>query len=110
MTGTPWHVAVMASALLIFLVGLATALRGPDWPVMGSRYDAPEGHGSSGGQAAGPGARSRALDAATMWESLNGGEDPTEYEAADDRLTGSDPADEHAAADRGAQRERKTNA
>ncbi|HEY3879913.1 MAG TPA: Trp biosynthesis-associated membrane protein [Trebonia sp.] len=110
MTGTPWHVAVAAGALLIFLAGLATALRGPDWPVMGSRYDAPEGHGSPGGRAAGPGGRSRALDSATMWETLNGGEDPTEYEAADDRLTGDDLDVEHAAGDRAAQRERKTNA
>jgi uncharacterized membrane protein (TIGR02234 family) len=76
MTGTPWHVAVLAGALLVFLAGLFTALRGPDWPVMSSRYDAPEGHaaGRHGGAARGP---ARALDSATMWESLNGGEDPT---------------------------------
>jgi uncharacterized membrane protein (TIGR02234 family) len=109
MTGTPWHVAVLAGALLIFLAGLATALRGPDWPVMSGRYDAPEGHGSRAGRAAGPG-RGRATDSATMWESLNGGEDPTEYEAADDDLTGGDPAAEHGAVDRAAPRERKTNA
>src|SRR5690242_19864537 len=30
-TGTPWHVAVLLGALLIFVAGLATALRGPDW-------------------------------------------------------------------------------
>jgi uncharacterized membrane protein (TIGR02234 family) len=73
MTGTPWHVVVLLGALLIFVAGLATALRGPDWPVMSTRYDAP------GGQEAHAHARqARALDSATMWESLNGGEDPTE--------------------------------
>ena len=89
MTGTPWHVAVLAGALLVFLAGVATALRGPDWPVMSARYDAPAGKGTRAGGARGPG---RALDAATMWESLNGGEDPTE----------DDPS--------GPPRERKTNA
>jgi len=79
MTGTPWHVAVIIGALLIFAAGLATALRGTDWPVMSSRYDAPGGpetHGARPGQG-------RALDSATMWETLNGGEDPTE-DLADD--------------------------
>jgi uncharacterized membrane protein (TIGR02234 family) len=75
MTGTPWHVAVLLGALLVFVAGLATALRGPDWPVMSARYDAPGGNDPRGG--AQPG-QARALDAATMWESLNGGGDPTE--------------------------------
>ncbi len=48
MTGTPWHVAVLIGALLIFVAGLATALRGPDWPVMSARYDAPGTRGASG--------------------------------------------------------------
>jgi uncharacterized membrane protein (TIGR02234 family) len=82
MTGTGWHVAVLAGALLVFLAGLATALHGPDWPVMSSRYDAPEGHGPGrpdGATAArGPARALEALDSATMWESLNGGEDPTD--------------------------------
>lgn len=79
MTGTPWHVTVFAGALLIFAAGLATALRGPDWPVMSSRYDAP------GAQEERAGARlaAVALDSATMWESLSVGGDPTE---------GADPA------------------
>jgi uncharacterized membrane protein (TIGR02234 family) len=84
MTGTTWHIAVILGALLIFAAGLATALRGPDWPVMSARYDAP------GGQEAGP--RAPALDSATMWESLNGGEDPTDDladEPADESVTDS---------------------
>ncbi|HVT67768.1 MAG TPA: Trp biosynthesis-associated membrane protein [Trebonia sp.] len=87
MTGASWHVAVLLGALLIFAAGLATVLRGADWPVMSARYDAP---GTPRGRAAGgadgarpgapdvPGGPERVLDAATMWESLNGGEDPTE--------------------------------
>ncbi|MGD0702126.1 MAG: Trp biosynthesis-associated membrane protein [Trebonia sp.] len=72
MTGTPWQLAVIIGALLIFAAGLATALRGQDWPVMSARYDAP------GAQHAAAGRPARAADAATMWESLNGGEDPTD--------------------------------
>ncbi len=60
---------------------------------MSTRYDAP------GSQPAGdrPGA-ARAADAATMWESLNGGEDPTD-DPTDDPVGGApgddadDPAD-----------------
>ena len=77
MNGTPWHVAVLIGALLIFVAGLATALRGPDWPVMSARYDAPGARGSGGAEAAAP-AGARPRDAATMWESLNEGDDPTE--------------------------------
>jgi uncharacterized membrane protein (TIGR02234 family) len=80
MSGTPWHVAVLIGALLIFAAGLATLLRGPDWPVMSSKYDAPGGQEGHGAGAQGKG---RALDSATMWESLNGGNDPTEDLAAD---------------------------
>jgi len=78
MTGTPWHVAVLIGALLIFVAGLATALHGPDWPVMSSRYDAPAAQGAGGVRAAGPDGQPRAADSASMWESLNGGEDPTQ--------------------------------
>jgi uncharacterized membrane protein (TIGR02234 family) len=80
MTGTPWHIAVILGALLIFAAGLATALRGRDWPVMSTRYDAP---GTRAAAATGDGRRTRAADAASMWESLNGGEDPTEDDPAD---------------------------
>jgi uncharacterized membrane protein (TIGR02234 family) len=80
MTGAPWHVAVLAGALLIFVAGLATALHGPDWPVMSARYDAPGARGD--GADAGTPASPRPRDAATMWESLNEGEDPTADDTA----------------------------
>ena len=45
MNGTPWRVAVLAGALLVFGAGLATVLRGSRWPVMSARYDLPERRG-----------------------------------------------------------------
>ena len=60
MTGTPWQAAVIIGALLIFAAGVATALRGQDWPVMSARYDAPGGRGAPGaGQAKPSGAGRR---------------------------------------------------
>jgi uncharacterized membrane protein (TIGR02234 family) len=84
MSGAPWQAAVIVGALLIFAAGLATALRGQDWPVMSARYDAPGARGAAArGGAAGPGRAAGPSDAASMWESLNGGEDPTEDDPAD---------------------------
>ena len=91
MTGTPWHVAVLIGALLVFAAGLATALRGPDWPVMSARYDAPATRGA-GAEAGAPRGQARPLDAATMWESLNGGEDPTEDDPAENAPPPARPA------------------
>jgi hypothetical protein len=100
MTGTPWRFAVLAGALLVFLAGLATALRGPRWPVMSARYDRPpRGAAGAPGAPGAPGAAGtagtpgpaadgvpagRPRDSASMWESLSGGEDPT----ADDHPAG----------------------
>jgi hypothetical protein len=71
---------VLAGALLIVAAGLATVLRGQDWPVMSARYDLPrrsaDAAGARGARAGQP--RRRAADSASMWESLSGGEDPTE--------------------------------
>ena len=94
MTGTPWHVAVLAGALLVFIAGLGTALRGPDWPVMSARYDAP-GTRDAADRADAPGAGGASphpLDAATMWESLNGGEDPTADDPAENTPPPARPA------------------
>jgi uncharacterized membrane protein (TIGR02234 family) len=83
MSGTPWQAAVIIGGLLIFAAGLATALRGQDWPVMSARYDAPGARGAAAGGGTGQGRAARPADAASMWESLNGGEDPTEDGPAD---------------------------
>jgi len=80
MNGTPWRVAVVAGALLIFGAGLATVLRGSRWPVMSARYDLPERRGpaKAGAATAAPSAPAgRPMDSASMWESLSGGGDPT---------------------------------
>jgi uncharacterized membrane protein (TIGR02234 family) len=94
MTGTPWQVAVIIGALLIFAAGVATALRGQDWAVMSARYDAP------GAQSAGTSRPARTSDAATMWESLNGGQDPTDDPAANDPAANDPAANDPAANDR----------
>ena len=87
MSGTPWRVAVLAGALLVVLAGLATALHGPRWPVMSARYELPRrqagGPAGQAARAAAP-ARARPGDSASMWESLSGGEDPTEDRASVD--------------------------
>ena len=60
MTGAPWQAAVIVGALLIFAAGLATALRGQDWPVMSARYDAPGARAAAAaGGAAGQGRAAR---------------------------------------------------
>ena len=83
-SGAPWQAAVIVGALLVFAAGLATALRGQDWPAMSARYDAPGARGAAGADGtAGQGSAARKSDAASMWESLNGGEDPTEDDQAD---------------------------
>lgn len=75
MTGTPWRIAVLAGALLIFGAGLATVTRGTRWPVMSARYDLPRRTPPRRTPARRP------RDSASIWESLSVGDDPT---AADD--------------------------
>jgi uncharacterized membrane protein (TIGR02234 family) len=78
MAAAPWRAAAVCGAVAIVLAGLATAWRGPRWPVMSARFERT-------GQ---PGRRShRASDSATMWESLSRDVDPTlENEAAPGNL------------------------
>jgi uncharacterized membrane protein (TIGR02234 family) len=97
LSGTEWRFAVMAGALLIVAAGLLTLMHGQDWPVMSSRYELPQRRATSeagqSGEDAGEveggaegdaedraedNSSARARDSASMWESLNGGEDPTE--------------------------------
>jgi uncharacterized membrane protein (TIGR02234 family) len=88
--GLPWRFAVIAGALLIFAAGVATVLRGREWPVMSSRYELPQRRPAGENAGADPDAESgaeseaeaaQARDSASMWESLSGGEDPTEVGA-----------------------------
>ena len=75
MTGAPWHAAAIAGAAAIVLAGLATVWRGPSWPVMSARFERP-----------GQRPRQRAVDSASMWESLSRDLDPTE-----DHVSGGPP-------------------
>lgn len=68
MAGAPWRAAAAAGAVAVLLAGLATAGRGPRWPVMSARFEGP---------AAKPGPK-RPADSAAMWESLSRDVDPTE--------------------------------
>jgi uncharacterized membrane protein (TIGR02234 family) len=73
MTGTPWRAAAVCGGAAIVLAGLATAWRGPRWPVMSTRFERP-GAVRGGGQPA----RERGYaDSATIWDSLNRDLDPT---------------------------------
>ena len=89
MSGVPWHVVAACGAAAIVLAGLATAWRGPRWPVMSARFersraadDQVAGHPAPGHQAvparAAAGSGAPAADSATMWESLNRDLDPTD--------------------------------
>jgi len=62
LAGAPWRAAALAGAVAIVLVGLATAWRGPRWPVMSARFQ-----GGSRGVA----------PPEDMWESLSRDVDPT---------------------------------
>ena len=66
---------------------------------MSARYDAPAARGAGAQPEVRPGGPRRAaagqelpLDAATMWESLNGGEDPTEDDPAENAPPPARPA------------------
>ena len=73
MSGLPWREVAACGAAAIVLAGLATAWRGPRWPVMSARFERPR----SGDAAAATPARP-AADSATMWESLSRDLDPTD--------------------------------
>lgn len=75
--GASWRAVVIIGALLIFAAGLATVTRGPDWPVMSSRYELPRNRSAGAVGAAGAASDVGPGDSASMWESLSGGEDPT---------------------------------
>lgn len=86
MSGVPWRAFVVAGGLAIVAAGILTLWRGVRWPVMSGRFDRP---GQREPESAGPAARpaprpagSGALDAASLWESLSQGIDPTDTGAA----------------------------
>ena len=82
-----WQRVAVLAAGVVALSGVAVAVRGPRWPTMGGRYDAPAAAGApsapGGGSAeTGPavaaeaGDRSPAQDRA-LWDAIERGDDPT---------------------------------
>jgi uncharacterized membrane protein (TIGR02234 family) len=66
--GTAWRWLTLVGAGLSLAAGLAAVSKGPDWPAMGSRYDAPTS------------ARSKSPDVredVDVWRAIDEGEDPT---------------------------------
>lgn len=68
-TMTPWWLVAVVGGALLLIAGAATALRGPRWSGMSTRYDAPAGSGQQ------PAAADRS--SADVWAALDRGEDPT---------------------------------
>lgn len=73
----PWHVVALAGAVALIAAGLLVAWRAERLPVMSSRFDspAPADARTTSGPARRPERAGR--DAATIWESLSRGDDPT---------------------------------
>ena len=67
---TVWPWVTVVGGLFVAAAGLLTVVRGPVWPGMGSRYEAPGRVGSTGG-------RTPARTTGGMWDALDRGEDPT---------------------------------
>jgi len=96
MTGAPWRAVAVCGALAIVFAGVATAWRGPLWPVMSARFDRPDQRpdqrpgqrqGQRQGQPRGPRSPG-AADSASIWESLSLDVDPTDLE---DQVGGGPP-------------------
>ena len=78
MSGLPWREVAACGAAAIVLAGLATAWRGPRWPVMSARFERPRSGDAAAAAPARAAAASPAADSATMWESLSRDLDPTD--------------------------------
>jgi uncharacterized membrane protein (TIGR02234 family) len=78
MSGLPWREVAACGAAAIVLAGLATAWRGPRWPVMSARFERPRSGDAAAATPARAAAASPAADSATMWESLSRDLDPTD--------------------------------
>jgi uncharacterized membrane protein (TIGR02234 family) len=67
MVSFPWRGLAVLGALAVLAAGILVVWRGARWPAMSGRYDRPGGAQPPAG-----------TDAATVWESLSSGVDPTE--------------------------------
>jgi uncharacterized membrane protein (TIGR02234 family) len=79
---TAWWLVVVVGGVLLVVAGLAAALRGSRWPVMGRRYErSPEPDSSA--SASGTDVPAAGATTASAWDQLDQGVDPT-LEAPDD--------------------------
>lgn len=72
---TPWLWVALLTSLVGFLAAGAAVRLVPDWPEMGSRYDAPGSASDTPKAPAGDPAERSNLD---LWKSLDEGSDPTD--------------------------------
>jgi uncharacterized membrane protein (TIGR02234 family) len=83
LTAAPWQAMTVLGALAIIAAGLLVAYRATRLPEMSARYDSPAAREAEPAKKAQPSpasprtAVSARPDAATLWESLSRGEDPT---------------------------------
>ena len=73
-TTTAWPWATAAGGLLLTLAGLLTVVRGPSWPALGQRYEAPATPAPTAPASQEP---TGPLTEKGLWEALDRGEDPT---------------------------------
>ncbi len=72
---TGWFWLALAASVPALLAALAAIRRAPEWPEMGSRYDAPSARDTASGHSSDAPAEERtSLD---LWKSMDEGEDPT---------------------------------
>lgn len=73
-----WPAVAIAGGLMVVAVGVATVRRGRAWPSLGARFERAVNTppaAATGRRADQPGANG--VDAATLWDALDRGEDPT---------------------------------
>jgi uncharacterized membrane protein (TIGR02234 family) len=68
---TPWYWLALVGAALAVLAGVLAVLWAPQWPEMGSRYDAPTGKPDA------PAAPTEEQSSLDLWKALDEGRDPT---------------------------------
>ncbi len=75
--GFPWRGAALAGALAVITAGVLATWRADRLPVMSSRFDRPARPADPKSAVSAGSRSSRGRDAASIWDSLSRGEDPT---------------------------------
>jgi uncharacterized membrane protein (TIGR02234 family) len=74
---TAWFWAAAAGAVLSLVATLLAVRWAPDWPEMGSRYDAPGATGPGGEEPAAEAAEPEDRSNLELWKAIDEGRDPT---------------------------------